>query len=165
MKIILTYNDYLDKITLFSYYGLPNMKQERVILSFIAVLIGLLVAGFAFYFYQSTKTVSSSNQIILNAPTPTPTPRPIVYISLNKPDDEIIVDNKTLVISGKTNPNATIIIYTSAGQQVIQPSSQGDFSTTLTLNDGENLLKFMSILPGGETTTMQRTVTYSTEDF
>ena len=156
---------YLDKITLFSYYGLPNMKQERVILAFIAVLIGLLVAGLAFYFYQSTKTISSSNQIILNAPSPTPTPKPIVYISLNTPDDEIVVDNKTLTIIGKTNPNATIIIYTSSDQEAIQPSAQGDFSTTLTLDDWENLIKLMSILPTGETTTMQRTVTYSTEDF
>jgi hypothetical protein len=141
------------------------MKQERVILSFIAVLIGLLAAGLAFYFYQSTKTVSSLSQITLNAPTPTPTPKPTVYITLNAPADEIVVNNRTLAINGKTNPDATIIIYTSANQQVIQPSGQGDFSTTLTLDDGENLIKLMSILPSGETTTTQRTVTYSTEDF
>ncbi|MGA2911864.1 MAG: hypothetical protein ABSE17_04530 [Candidatus Levyibacteriota bacterium] len=141
------------------------MKQERVILSFVAVLIGLLAAGLAFYFYQSTKTISSSNQITVNAPTPTPTPKPAVYLSLSSPDDEIVVGNSTLTVSGKTNPNATIIIYTADGQQVIQPSNQGDFSTTLTLDDGENLLKLTSILPGGETNTVQRTVTYSTEDF
>jgi hypothetical protein len=141
------------------------MKQERVILSFVAVLIGLLAAGIAFYFYQSTKTVSSSNQISLNAPTPTPTPKPTVYISLSNPSDEKVVDSKTLTVNGKTNPDATIIIYTDNGQLVIQPSSQGDFSTTLTLDSGENLLKLISILPGGETTMIQRTVTYSTENF
>ena len=141
------------------------MKQERVILSFVAVLIGLLVAGLAFYFYQSTKTVSTPNQISLNAPSPTPTPRPTVYLVLNKPNDEIVVDSKTLAINGKTNPNATIMIYTSNDQEAIQPSSQGDFSTTITLDNGENLIKLMSILPGGETATLQLTVTYSTEDF
>jgi hypothetical protein len=141
------------------------MKQERVILSFVAVLIGLLAAGIAFYFYQSTRTVSSSNQITINAPTPTPTPRPTVYIALNAPGDEIVVDNKTLVVNGKTNPNATMIIYTDSGQEIIQPSTQGDFSVTLTLGNGQNLIKIMSILPGGETTTLQRTVTYSTESF
>lgn len=141
------------------------MKQERVILSFVAVLIGLLAAGLAFYFYQSTKTVSNPNQITLNAPSPTPTPRPTVYISLSNPNDETIVSSKTLTINGKTNPNATIIIYTSNNQQVIQPSTQGDFSTTLALDDGENLIKITSILPGGEITSVQRTVTYSTENF
>jgi hypothetical protein len=141
------------------------MKQERVILSFVAVLIGLLAAGLAFYFYQSTKTISQSNQVTVNAPTPTPTPKPTVYISLNAPDNEIVVTSKTLAINGMANPDATIIIYTDSGQQVIQPSTQGDFSTTLTLNDGENLIKLMAILPDGETTIVQRTVTYSTEDF
>jgi hypothetical protein len=141
------------------------MKQERVILSFVAVLIGLLAAGVAFYFYQSTKTVSTPNQITLNAPSPSPTPRPNVYISLTNPDDETIVSSKTLTVSGKTNPGATIIIYTTNDQQVIQPSTQGDFSTTLTLDSGENLLKITSILPSGDTTNLQRTVTFSTENF
>src|ERR1035437_9468333 len=126
------------------------MKQERVILSFVAVLIGLLAAGLAFYFYQSTKTVSNPNQITLTAPSPTPTPRPTVYISLSNPNDETIVSSKTLTINGKTNPNATIIIYTSGDQQVIQPSTQGDFSTTIAIDDGENLIKITSILPGEE---------------
>jgi hypothetical protein len=141
------------------------MKQERVILSFVAVLIGLLAAGLAFYFYQSTKTIPSSNQVTVNAPTPTPTPKPTVYLSLNAPDNEIVVTSKTLAINGMANPDATIIIYTDSGQQVIQPSTQGDFSTTLTLDDGENLIKLMAILPDGETMSLQRTVTYSTEDF
>jgi hypothetical protein len=141
------------------------MKQERVILSFVAVLIGLLAAGIAFYFYQSTKTVSTPNQITLNAPTPTPTPKPNVYITLSNPNDEEVTDSKTLTVSGKTNPGATIIIYTDNGQDVIQPTGQGDFSTTITLDSGENLLKITSILPSGDTTNLQRTVTYSTEDF
>ena len=50
-------------------------------------------------------------------------------------------------------------------QEALQPSTQGDFSTTLTLDDGENLIKLTAILPSGESTTLQRTVTYSTEDF
>lgn len=141
------------------------MKQERVILSFVAVLIGLLAAGLAFYFYQSTKTISTPNQVTVNAPTPTPTPKPTVYLTLSSPSDESVVTNKTLTINGKTNPNATIIIYAGSDQTVIQPTSQGDFSVTLTLDNGENLLKLTSILPSGETITVLRTVTYSTESF
>jgi hypothetical protein len=142
------------------------MKQERVILSFIAVLIGLLVAGAVFYFYQSTKTIStSSNQITVGRPTPTPTPQPSVYLVLTNPNDESLASSKTLAINGKTNPGATIIIYTDNGQNVLQPTDMGDFSTTLTLEDGQNLIKLTAILPSGATTTIQRTVTYSTEDF
>jgi|ERR1035437_4120100 hypothetical protein len=141
------------------------MKQERVILSFIMVLIGLLVAGALFYFYQSTKNVSPSTTAIANRITPTPTPKPKIYLSLNGPADEQVVSNKTLSISGKANPDATLIIITNADQQVIQPSSQGDFSTTITLDDGQNLIEIRSILPNGETMVIHRTITYSTEEF
>jgi hypothetical protein len=142
------------------------MKQERVILSFIMVLIGLLVAGAAFYFYQSTKTVSPSTTGITKPQvTPTPTPGPKVYLSLGSPSDEEVVSNATLSINGKTNPNATIIIIASGDQQVIQPTSLGDFSTTETLDDGQNIIKIQTILPSGETVSVQRTVTYSTENF
>jgi hypothetical protein len=141
------------------------MKQERVILSFVMVLIGLLVAGALFYFYQSTKTVSPSTTTVVNRITPTPTPMPKVYLALSQPSDEEVVNDKTLSINGKTNPNATVIIITNADQQVIQPSTQGDFSTTITLNDGQNLIQIRSILPTGETVITQKTVTYSTEQF
>jgi hypothetical protein len=142
------------------------MKQERVILSFIMVLIGLLVAGALFYFYQSTKNVSpSTTGIVAEKSTPTPTPQPKIYLTLNQFSDEQVVNNKTFKISGKTNPDATIVIVTQGDQQILQPTSQGDFSTTTTLDNGQNIVKIQSILPGGETTQTQRTVTYSTEDF
>ena len=141
------------------------MKQERVILSFIMVLIGLLVAGGIFYFYQSTKTVSPSNINIVNRVTPSPTPEPKIYLSLDEPTNETVVSNKTLTIKGNANPNATILIITNSDQQVIQPSTLGDFSTTVTLDDDQNLIQVRSILPSGETSFIQRTVTYSTEAF
>jgi hypothetical protein len=141
------------------------MKQERVILSFIMVLIGLLVAGAIFYFYQSTKHVSPSTTNIITKISPIPTPEPKIYLALSQPVDEAVVSNKTLKISGKTNPEAIVVIITDSDQEVIQPSRQGDFSTTLTLANDQNIIIVRSILPSGETVAAQRTVTYSTLDF
>ncbi len=140
------------------------MKQERVILSFIMVLIGLLVAGLAFYFYQSTKVVSDrSNASIVS--TPTPTTAPIIFLSISNPINESVVSNKTLTVSGKTEPEATVIVITESGQQVLQPSSQGDFSTTVILSDDQNLITVWALTPNGESTSIQKTVTYSMENF
>ena len=141
------------------------MKQERVILSFIAVLIGLLVAGVAFYFYQSTKVVSDTKLAVNSAAQPTPTPKPTIYLTITDPTPEKVVDNKTLQIHGTTNAGATIIIITGSDQIVLHPSSEGKFSTTLILDSGENLINVMSVLPDGEQTSLVRTVTYSTENF
>jgi hypothetical protein len=141
------------------------MKQERVILSFIMVIIGLVVAGVAFYIYQGTKTVSVSRTTISVA---TPTPTPIgssVYLTLDNPVDESVVDNKTVTVSGKTTPGATIVIMTNSDQTVVQPSVQGDFSTTVIIGNGANLIQVTAFGSDGQSVTGQRTVTYSLEDF
>ncbi|HYM65228.1 MAG TPA: hypothetical protein VES68_01980 [Candidatus Sulfotelmatobacter sp.] len=140
------------------------MKQERVILSFIMVLIGLLVAGLAFYFYQSTKVVSD-NSTASTILTPTPTPRPTIFLSLSQPVNESVVTSKTLNVSGKTNPEATVVVVTDSDQQVFKPSSQGNFSTSVTLTDDQNLITIWAISPNGESTSVQKTVTYSTDNF
>ena len=141
------------------------MKQERIILSFIMVLIGLLVAGIAFYLYQSTKVIPNSKTNSLSVTSPTPTPKPTIYLSLNKPIDEEVVDNKTLEISGKTNPEATVIIITDSDQEVVKPTQEGNFSTTVIIGNDQNLIRVQSILPNGQTTYLLKTVTYSTESF
>lgn len=141
------------------------MKQERVILSFIMVVIGLLVAGVAFYVYQGTKTISVSKTTV-SVTTPTPTPiGASVYLSLNSPANESVVDNKTVTVSGKTTSNATIVIMTNSDQKVVQPSGQGDFSTTVIIASGTNLIRVTAFGSDGQSETMQRTITYSTEDF
>ena len=141
------------------------MKQERVILSFIMVIIGLLVAGVAFYLYQGTKSAPSSKTSIT---TPSPTATPIntsVYLNVNNPTDESITDNKTVGVSGKTTPGATVVIMTNSDQKVITPSNQGDFSTTITITDGANLIRVIAFGADGQSTIVQKTITYSTEDF
>jgi len=141
------------------------MKQERVILSFIMVIIGLLVAGVAFYIYQGTKSGSSSKtSISVASPTPTPITAS-VYLNVDSPINESIVDNKTVTISGKTTPGATIVIITNSDQKVIAPSGVGDFSTTVIINNGANLIRVTSFGPDGQSETTQRTITYSLEDF
>ena len=141
------------------------MKQERVILSFIFVLIGLLAAGILFYFYQSTKVVNNTSSNVVSSPTPTISPKSNIFISINQPTDEAVVRSKTLQISGKTIANATIVIITDSDQFVLQPTPEGNFSTTLTLNNGQNLITFQAIAQNGETVSLKRTVTYSTENF
>lgn len=145
---------------------MTTMKQERVILSFIMVLIGLLVAGIAFYLYQGTKTIPASKLKPVSITTPSPSPVSFsTFLSVQNPTDESVLDNKILTVSGKTTPDATVVILTASDQKVIQPSNEGDFSTTITLSDGQNLIQISAISPDGQSATVQKTVTYSTENF
>ena len=141
------------------------MKTEKLILSFIATAFGLLVAGIAFYLFQATKTVTPQNTKTISFSSPSPTPIPSVFLTLDRPKDEAVVNSKVLVISGKSTSNAVVVIMTDAFEDVITPSSAGDFSTTINLDEGQNVLEVISIAPNGESVAIKKTVTYSQEEF
>ncbi len=141
------------------------MKKEKLILSFIATLFGLLVAGIAFYFIQAAKTVPSTTTKTISFASPSPTSSPSVSLTLDQPKDEEVVSNKVLVVSGKTQSNAVVVVITDSSDDVIAPSANGNFSTTVNLKDGQNILEIISIAPNGESMTSKKTVTYSQEEF
>ncbi|MEK7551215.1 MAG: hypothetical protein AAB532_01310 [Patescibacteria group bacterium] len=141
------------------------MKQERVVLSFIMVLIGLVVAGAAFFFYQATKqSTPTKDNIIVNI-SPTPITDSRFFLKVFNPKDESLADRKTITISGITTPDATVVILTTSTHEIVKPSSQGNFTTNITIDDGANYIKIWAIAPNGEIETVERIVSYTTEDF
>lgn len=140
------------------------MTKEKIILAVVAILGGLLVATAAFYLYQQTKVLPPSQQKTVSV-NPSPSPKPQVLLSLEEPKDESIADNRVVKISGKTDPNALIMILTDSDQQVLNPSQTGDFSTTITINNGANLIQVTAMEKNGDTNTIERTVSYTGESF
>jgi hypothetical protein len=141
------------------------MKKEKLILSFIATFLGLMVAGVAFYFYQTSKITPEDNGKVVSIASPTPTTMPTVSLILENPKDEAVVDNNVLAVSGETQNNAVVVVINNSNESVTTPSENGKFSTTVDLDNGENVLKVISIAPNGESVTIKRTVTYSEEEF
>jgi hypothetical protein len=141
------------------------MKTEKLVLSFIATVVGLLVAGLAFYLFQATKTFTPGNTKTVSFTTPIATPIPSIFLTVDRPKDEEVVNSKILVVGGKTTSNAVVIIITETSEDVMEPSENGDFSTTVNLDEGQNVLEIISIAPNGESIRIKKTVTYSQEEF
>lgn len=143
------------------------MKAEKVILSFIAIFIGLVAAGVAFYVYQMTRTVSpeKSQTISLDNKSITPTPDASHLLIVESPKDEEVVDKKIISVNGKTKNDATIIVSTESTDEVVKPASNGNFSVTQTIPSGTSIIHVTAIFPNGEERHVARTVTYSTENF
>lgn len=142
------------------------MKSERIILSLIAIFIGLLVAGGAFYIYQMTKQIpqDKTNSITIKAHA-TPTPSSNGYLIIDTPKDESLTDRKTITISGKTVIGSTIVVSTENGDQVVKPTTTGSFSVTQTIDIGTNIIAIKAIFPDGNEKSVERKVSYTTEDF
>lgn len=140
------------------------MTKEKIVLSFVAVLIGLLVASLAFYLYQKTKVISPENQKTVSV-KPVPIPKPLVFLTVDEPQDEKIYDSKIVKVTGKTEEGALIVILTRNNEEVLSPTVNGDFSTTITLENGANLIQITAVGKNGDTNTIEKTISYSGESF
>lgn len=141
------------------------MKKERFILSLIAILIGLAVAGVAFYLYQMTRVIPDTENKNTPKISPTPTPDSSLILEVDTPKDEEVVTRKTITVSGKTVPDATVIVSSETADEVATPAKNGNFSVTLTIGDGANVILITAIFPDGTEKKITKTVTYSTETF
>lgn len=142
------------------------MKKETVFLSITALLIGLFVAGGAFYAYQMLSNPSEKKPatITLNS-TPTPVSSNSEELMVDEPDDEAVVASKSVKISGKTLPGSTVIVTSENDEQVAIPAGNGNFSLTTTIADGVNIIEILAILPDGGQRKVVRTATYTKESF
>ena len=143
------------------------MKAEKVILSFVAVFIGLIAAGIAFYLYQSTKVIpaSPSKPATTTVKQQTQAPSDSDIFTVDSPQDEQVFDKKLITIKGTSVKGATITVSTTDSDQVVQPADNGDFTLTQTIPDGTSVMEFSVIFPDGTQKKIDKTVTFSTEDF
>lgn len=143
-----------------------NPMKERIVLSFIAAAVGILVAGIAFSLYQYSKTVSKAPPKQMSVASPTEAPKPSsLFLGIESPKDEEVVQTRVVKLVGKTSRDAIIVVTTATADQVLTPSKTGEFSTTVNIDTGVNAISIVAIAPNGEEARETRTVTYTTESF
>ena len=172
MVLILANIHLIDKTTVLTYYFhtlflLPKkrfMRIEKIILAIVGVVAGLFVAGIAFYIYQTTRTISPTTikTITLASPTPSAAPIPLVVQS---PTDGQVSTSRIITVSGKTDPQATVVVTTDTTDNVVTPSASGDFSLSVTTSGGENRIVITAILPNGQEAQQTLTVGVQSNDF
>jgi hypothetical protein len=74
--------------------------------------------------------------------------------------DGLSVAESTLRVVGKVDPGSSVTINGNASPT----DAQGNFSTTLALQPGQNVVTFVSTDQAGNTTNLTRLVTYSVEE-
>jgi hypothetical protein len=150
-----------------------KMKERFAIIG-IAVGIGLFTTSIAFLLFkqsmsgkpqlpnQDSPTENSQTTTIDNKDNKPPEG---FFIQVDEPTDEAISDKRTIIIKGKTNPENTIISSSNQEETAGVPSKAGDFSLSLAIEAGLNVITTRAISPSGEEVIDTRTVTFSTEDF
>lgn len=144
--------------------------KERIIIVFVAVIIGLVLTTVGYLLYQSfnspvaPKSPAKPITDILSSSSPTPDPNNL-YVTLTDPKNESITDKRTITVKGKTNPGNTVILSSNQEDIVATPADNGTFSTSITINAGANILIARAVSPNGEEVQEEYSVTFVSEDF
>lgn len=142
---------------------MQHPMRERVLIIFIAIIIGLIVTTLIFLLYQQTKTmpqkapgVSQEKEKGLKTTS---------YLIIDEPSNESITTKRTLQVKGKTKPNELIIVSTNQEDVVAKPTSDGKFTVSVTIAAGANKIITRSISPNGQEAIDTRVITFTTEEF
>ncbi|MBI2021651.1 hypothetical protein HYS93_02065 [Candidatus Daviesbacteria bacterium] len=84
-------------------------------------------------------------------------------LEINSPDDELVVFDNTILVSGQTAPKALVIISTDKEDISLQVSKKGEFSKVIDLNPGLNKILISSIDSSGKSKSESKTIYYSEE--
>lgn len=145
------------------------MKKEVV----LAIIVGLFIGGvITFGMYRAKQAVDSASPkpefVAIESQTDTfGTEQTDVSqgIIINEPEDESLVRSASLRITGRTTPNASVAVLLEDSEVITFADEQGNFSATVTLVTGSNILIIRSLTDSGQTSEVSRTIVYSTNEF
>ncbi len=142
-------------------------------LPILIIVIALLVLGGAYAYRQMNKTTginlpsygltgtssggANGGMGNLSGPTPTQAPVNQINLSVSAPVNNSPVTTPSILVSGKTVANADVGINDTE----IKADGKGNFSATLTLDEGENTIVVVASDVNGNASEQDLTVTYN----
>ena len=144
----------------------PSRKKYLLIAAAAVVLIVVAGAGSYFLLGSGTKVSNQIPASVVPAPTQaavitTPTP-PAFDLVIDSPTSDMVVNTGKITVSGKTQPNTTVVFYNTADQNSVESDANGEFQGTLTLSPGINSLTVSAFDSQGEEKTVNVNVVYDT---
>lgn len=145
------------------------MKKEILIAIAIGFILGLVIT-FGIWtanksLQQNTKTqktdVSETQPIVTET---LPTEEEQIPLTISFPEDNSLVDQEKIEVTGKTAAQATIVILYEEGEEVFQADEEGEFSQEITLVGGANEIKITAFDAEGNEANQILNLVYSTAE-
>lgn len=93
------------------------------------------------------------------------TSKPLSFnLEINNPEDDLLVFDNSLLISGTSAPHAAIVITTQDGDWGIEANSKGEFQQVIELSMGLNEINIKSFDEKGNEKFEERSIYYSKEE-
>ena len=128
----------------------------------VLLLLGFIFIGVLYYYLGGNNNFSfKPKEKILSSPVTRPPAS--LTLTLDSPDNNVLVFDESILVSGKTSANTALILSLNESDQILDINSGGNFSKTLKLEPGVNQLTLSAFDGLGNNKNETRTVYYSKE--
>ena len=137
------------------------MRKEAIIAIILGLFLGLV---FTIGIYTANQAVKDkkTEQTIETTQT-SPSSSPAIGFQLTEPENNIVVSQPNIKISGQSSSEAVIAAYSEAKEKFLQADEDGDFSFGFPLSAGSNKITITSIDKEENQQTAHITVVYTTK--
>lgn len=122
------------------------MKKEILLAIFLGLTVGLLIA---FGAYSANKALKEQKiKKIASQPSPSLPPKLSKknnQLTIDQPENNLVIKEKEATISGQAKPNSTIAILAEDQEKILMANEQGFFSSQIKLIAGVNEITVAAI--------------------
>lgn len=139
-----------------------NFGKETILAGVAGFVLGL-AAAWAVWSLPQILPQKKSPTIVEQSPAPSLAEG--FSLTLAAPEDGALSDSGEVTVSGKTQAGATVVISGPSADDVLEASSDGSFTTKVTLDEGANEISVTAYATDGTEKSEVRTVNYTKEEF
>lgn len=135
------------------------LSTKTFILSHLVILIVSLsfFGGLYYILYQDKfQTLPQAYNPVTKEPTS-------FILEISSPDDDMLVNDASIVISGTTGPDTAVIITSAQNSSGLQSGRDGQFSKVFPLSEGPNIVTITAFDHEGNTKSITKSIYYSKE--
>lgn len=137
-----------------------KLTTKQFVISQLLILIVSLGFLFGLYYIVNIQYQTPYKPFLAG---PVTTPPKTLRLDLDHPDEDSLTFQNAILVSGRTNPQKEVLIFTDSQNLVVQSKKDGSFSVSLDLDEGENRITAVVFDSTGDLRSSDRTVYYSKE--
>lgn len=140
---------------------MPTLRESMQKETLIAILIGLTLGLFVTYgLYQFKQSVTTPPvaEIVTDGDKNTEN-EDVSKLQITSPEDGLIQTENELIVSGQTSePNSYVVVFVGNDETILQSDDSNNFSATVDLEDGANVVTIINIDQDGQLIKEERVV-------
>ena len=140
------------------------MRKELLLAIFIGMAMGLIITFGIYQSRENTRENRNHQTDNLVKQQANDDLKENSQLSITTPEENLLVDQEKLIVSGNTNSNSFVVIFVNNQENISTSDESGNFSLEVTLDEGGNLIEIYSLDEDGNSISKTRSVIYD-EDY